>query len=129
LYVYFVLPLSFFLSNKRSLIILTLSLDGMRFSGIAWTFKFQHANTQTSMWHTVLILNLLMTTIVAPPSNASKWQMGFNSAFKGLKASIWSLRTLRFNIYKIVHSTYSCFCHDLNINDAFQILLYLLLNS
>jgi hypothetical protein len=25
-----------------------------------------------------------MTTIVAPPSNASKWQMGFNSAFKGL---------------------------------------------
>jgi hypothetical protein len=28
-------------------------------------------------------LNLLTTTIVAPPSNASKWQMGFNSAFKG----------------------------------------------
>ena len=25
-----------------------------------------------------------MTTIVAPPSNASKWQMGFNLAFKGL---------------------------------------------
>jgi hypothetical protein len=25
-----------------------------------------------------------MTAIVAPPSNASKWQMGFNSAFKGL---------------------------------------------
>jgi hypothetical protein len=23
--------------------------------------------------------------MVAPPSNASKWQMGFNSAFKGLK--------------------------------------------
>jgi hypothetical protein len=32
----------------------------------------------------VLTLNLLMTTIVAPPSNASKWQMGFNSAFKEL---------------------------------------------
>ena len=31
-----------------------------------------------------LTLNLLRTTIVAPPSNASKWQMGFNSAFKGL---------------------------------------------
>src|SRR5215510_17209 len=27
--------------------------------------------------------NLLTTNIVAPPSNASKWQMGFNSAFKG----------------------------------------------
>jgi hypothetical protein len=25
-----------------------------------------------------------MTTIVAPPGNASKWQMGFNSVFKGL---------------------------------------------
>ena len=33
---------------------------------------------------TKLTLNLLTTTIVAPPSNASKWQMGFNSAFKGL---------------------------------------------
>jgi hypothetical protein len=32
-----------------------------------------------------LTLNLLTTTIVAPPSNDSKWQMGFNSAFKGLK--------------------------------------------
>jgi len=27
-----------------------------------------------------LTLNLLMTTIVAPPSNVSKWQMGINSA-------------------------------------------------
>ena len=32
----------------------------------------------------ILTLNLLTTTIVAPPSNASKWQMAFNSAFKGL---------------------------------------------
>ena len=36
-----------------------------------------------------LTLNLLTTTIVAPPSNASKWQMGFNSAFKGLKINIY----------------------------------------
>ena len=35
--------------------------------------------------NSVLTLNLLTTTIVAAPSNASKWQMGFNSAFKGLK--------------------------------------------
>ena len=35
-----------------------------------------------------LTLNLLTTTIVAPPSNASKWQMGFNSAFKGLNMVI-----------------------------------------
>ena len=32
----------------------------------------------------ILTPNLLTTTIVAPPSNASKWQMGFNSAFKGV---------------------------------------------
>jgi hypothetical protein len=32
----------------------------------------------------LLTLNLLTSTIVASPSNASKWQMGFNSAFKGL---------------------------------------------
>jgi hypothetical protein len=31
-----------------------------------------------------LTLNPLTSTIVAPPSNASKWQMGFNSAFKWL---------------------------------------------
>ena len=34
-----------------------------------------------------LTLNLLTTTIVAPPCNANKWQMGFNSAFKGLKTN------------------------------------------
>jgi hypothetical protein len=34
-----------------------------------------------------LTLNLLTSTIVAPPSNARKWQMGFNSAFKGLRMS------------------------------------------
>jgi len=33
----------------------------------------------------ILTLNLLTTTIVALSSNASKWQMGFNSAFKGLR--------------------------------------------
>ena len=38
-----------------------------------------------------LTLNLLTTTIVAPPSNASKWQMGFNSAFKGLIQSLFLL--------------------------------------
>jgi hypothetical protein len=35
----------------------------------------------------ILTLILLTTTIVAPPSNASKWQMGFNLAFKGLITS------------------------------------------
>jgi hypothetical protein len=39
---------------------------------------------------TDLTLNLLTTTIVAPPSNASKWQMGFNSAIKGLILDLWS---------------------------------------
>ena len=34
-----------------------------------------------------LTLNLLTTTVVAPSSNACKWQMGFNSAFKGLSSS------------------------------------------
>jgi len=36
------------------------------------------------LWIIILTLNLLTTTIVAPPTNVSKWQMGFNSAFKGL---------------------------------------------
>jgi hypothetical protein len=48
----------------------------------------QHGATETVS--TYLTLNLLTTTIVAPPSNASKWQMGFNSAFKGLNAFVCS---------------------------------------
>ena len=43
-----------------------------------------YLSTCHTVYISVLTLNLLMTTIVAPPSNASKWQMGFNSAFKGL---------------------------------------------
>jgi len=39
----------------------------------------------------MLTLNLLTTTIVAPPSNASKWQIGFNSVFKGLKRNEFQL--------------------------------------
>ena len=41
-------------------------------------------STRTLQHLVSLTLNLLTTTIVAPPSNARKWQMGFNSAFKGL---------------------------------------------
>jgi hypothetical protein len=45
-----------------------------------WDKKWQGFNEYVLC----LTLNLLTTTIVAPPSNASKWQMGFNLAFKGL---------------------------------------------
>jgi hypothetical protein len=54
--------------------------------------------------YTTLTLNLLTTTIVAPPSNAGKWQMGFNSAFKGLtrhysRASlVWDLTQSRLEV-------------------------------
>ena len=43
-----------------------------------------HGQGTFYLYFSVLTLNLLTTNIVAPPSNASKWQMGFNSAFKGL---------------------------------------------
>ena len=57
----------------------------------------QHAkHLVTSHVASLLTLNLLTTTIVAPPSNASKWQMGFNSAFKGL--------THRIQIDKVEYS-------------------------
>jgi hypothetical protein len=46
--------------------------------------SFRVATTCLSCSPPDLTLNLLKTTIVAPPSNASKWQVGFNSAFKGL---------------------------------------------
>jgi hypothetical protein len=43
-----------------------------------WLFGFRDSSRGR------LTLNLLTTTVVAPPSNASKWQMGFNLVFKGL---------------------------------------------
>ena len=45
-----------------------------------------------------LNLNLLTTTILAPPSNASKWQMGFNSAFKGLISKQRNRNKTRYHI-------------------------------
>jgi hypothetical protein len=50
------------------------------------TAQTKHLYGFSAVWtlEQFLTLNLLMSTIVAPPSNASKWQMGFNSAFKGL---------------------------------------------
>src|SRR5215469_10496073 len=50
-----------------------------------YTFIFRPYNKHLCESRNVrtLTLNLLMTTIFAPPSNASKLEMGFNSAFKG----------------------------------------------
>jgi hypothetical protein len=45
--------------------------------------------------------NLLTTTIVAPPSNASKWQIGINSAFKGLKTPLMSAGIIKFIIFSV----------------------------
>jgi hypothetical protein len=55
-----------------------------------------------------LTLNLLKTTIVAPPSNASKWQVGFNSAFKGLNENIFlSVCNDRIHNWKLIIPTSS----------------------
>ena len=59
-----------------------------------WTAVYYspHSVADTNDWQSHaeshLTLNLLTATIDAPPSNASKWQMGFNSAFKGLISQI-----------------------------------------
>jgi len=58
-----------------------------------------------------------MTTIVAPPSNASKWQMGFNSVFKGLKAKKYKTshfveklrRILTFSLIKAQGKIPNCY--------------------
>jgi len=46
-----------------------------------------------------LTLNLLTTTIVAPPSNARKWQMGINSEFKGLMSRLHAVFYLTFTTH------------------------------
>jgi hypothetical protein len=54
-----------------------------------------------------LTLNLLTTTIVAPPSNASNWQLGFNSAFKGLIVIYEIFSHLKHNLH-IFNKLFSC---------------------
>jgi hypothetical protein len=53
---------------------------------------YMHATSPAVSLYHLLTLNLLTSPIVALPSNASKWQMGFNLAFKGLNTlhCIWS---------------------------------------
>jgi hypothetical protein len=55
-----------------------------------WFFAFSSFATLT--------LILLTWTIWRAPTNASKWRMGFNSAFKGLKIVTWSLISKLFNL-------------------------------
>ena len=61
---------------------------------------YTHMGSEDSAVRLTLIL--LTWTIWRAPTNASKWRMGFNSAFKGLtfESLAVSLRTTRFNIQK-----------------------------
>ena len=49
-----------------------------------------------------LTLSLLMWTIWRAPTNASKWRMGFNSAFKGLTLTLltWTIWRVPTNASK-----------------------------
>ena len=52
------------------------------------SFPIDHAmNMCTSTGTQILNLNPLTWKIWAAPNNASRWQMGFNSAFKGLMSA------------------------------------------
>ena len=65
-----------------------------------------------------LTLNLLTTIIVAPPSNASKWYMGFNSAFKGLKLLKYLTLNLLTTTIVAPHSNASK--QQMGFNSAFK---------
>ena len=59
------------------------------------------AGAVSCVLYVTLTLNLLTTTIVAPPSNASKWQMGFNSAFKGLSIGKGKGKGIQFTLEQV----------------------------
>ena len=65
------------------------------------TFMLHFSASPSKRREIILTLNLLKTTIVAPPSNARKWQMGFNSAFKGLNKNTDS-SVLTFHLLTII---------------------------
>ena len=99
MYIYNVL-----MTNKKALnIVMYFSLQYLHYhvsagnQGIFMLMSLVKEYNRSSMCHyhsTILTLNLLTTTIVSPPSNASKWQMGFNSAFKGLNTLIVELKII-----------------------------------
>ena len=51
------------------------------------TITGHHSVFARKEWGSSLTLTLLTWTIWRAPTNASKWRMGFNSAFKGLTSS------------------------------------------
>ena len=59
-----------------------------RYAGTVPKMSVPHSQWKTERTHThtltSLTLTLLTWTIWRVPTNASKWRMGFNSAFKGL---------------------------------------------
>jgi hypothetical protein len=71
-----------------------------------------------------LTLNLLTTTIVAPPSNARKWQMGFNSAFKGLM-NLWMYVCMYVLMYLLTFLFPHLFCFNLFISSLIYSCPYL----
>jgi hypothetical protein len=53
-------------------------------SDTVFSFRREQKREENT-FKTILTLILLTWTIWRAPTNASKWRMGFNSAFKGLK--------------------------------------------
>ena len=77
----------FYITVSRVFIFLSTSTGCFIFCSLLVKLNLtSHADSKENRYRpAVLTPNLLTTTIVAPPSNAGKWQMGFNSAFKGLR--------------------------------------------
>ena len=63
------------------------TINGVTFRGPPCTYMYTYTYTHAdiNVFKIYLTLTLLTWTIWRAPTNASKWRMGFNSAFKGLR--------------------------------------------
>ena len=66
--------------------------------GLAITLRLTH--TEDAAPSCTLTLTLLTWTVWRAPTNASKWRMGFNSAFKGLIHSTLLLKR-QFELFTV----------------------------
>jgi len=73
------------LQIRAPIMLLLLLIGNLKLPSNCTVFSTKFVNSSRQVKS--LTLNLLTTTVVAPPNNASKWQMGFNSAFKGLSGT------------------------------------------
>ena len=85
-----------------------------------WTTSPMHIKIHGVTYHRPLTLHQLTWKIWRAPNNASRWQLGFNSAFKGLIITFTCRRIWSFTHWEILqkasYTVHSVVCSSIHIS-------------